>query len=71
MSDPMRVAVNTLGGPADVHRGIAEASDMAACALEFESGEIGVHRLLASQRSIGAAALPLPRQHLCANHPSN
>ena len=44
---------------------------MAACALEFESGEIGVYQLLASKRSIGAAALPLTRQHLCANHPSN
>lgn len=39
---------------------------MAACALEFESGEIGVYQLLASKRSIGAAALPLTRQHLYA-----
>ena len=43
---------------------------MAACALEFESGEIGVYQLLASKRSAGAAALPLTRQHLCPTHPS-
>ena len=37
---------------------------MAACALEFESGEIGVYQVLASKRSVGAALLPLTRQHL-------
>ena len=37
---------------------------MAACALEFESGEIGVYQVLASKRSIGAARLPLTREHL-------
>ena len=37
---------------------------MAACALEFESGEIGVYQVLASKRSVGAAQLPLTREHL-------
>ena len=37
---------------------------MAACALEFESGEIGVYQVLASKRSVGAARLPLTREHL-------
>ena len=37
---------------------------MAACALEFESGEIGVYQVLASKRSVGAALLPLTRHHL-------
>jgi cyclopropane-fatty-acyl-phospholipid synthase len=37
---------------------------MAACALEFESGEIGVYQVLASKRAGCAAALPLTRQHL-------
>jgi len=38
--------------------------EVAACALEFESGEIGVYQLLASRRAAGLAALPLTRQHL-------
>ncbi len=37
---------------------------MAACALEFESGEIGVHQILASKRAAGLTSLPLTRQHL-------
>ena len=37
---------------------------MAACALEFESGEIGVYQVLASKRAVGAARLPLTRAHL-------
>ena len=37
---------------------------MAACALEFESGEIGVYQVLASKRAVGAARLPLTREHL-------
>jgi cyclopropane-fatty-acyl-phospholipid synthase len=37
---------------------------MAACALEFESGEIGVYQVLASKRAGRAAALPLTRRHL-------
>lgn len=43
---------------------------MAACALEFESGEIGVYQLLASKRSVGANALPLTRHHLYPTQPS-
>lgn len=40
---------------------------MAACALEFESGEIGVYQVLGCKRGVGAAALPLTRRHLyCA-----
>ena len=37
---------------------------MAACALEFESGEIGVYQVLASKRAGRGAALPLTRRHL-------
>ena len=37
---------------------------MAACALEFESGEIGVYQVLGCKRGVGAAALPLARRHL-------
>ncbi len=37
---------------------------MAACALEFESGEIGVYQVLASKRAGCLAVLPLTRQHL-------
>lgn len=37
---------------------------MAACALEFESGEIGVYQILASKRAVGAARLPLTRKDL-------
>ncbi len=37
---------------------------MAACALEFESGEIGVYQLLTSKRATGPVALPLTRKHL-------
>ena len=35
---------------------------MAACALEFESGEIGVRQILASTRAGRATALPLTRR---------
>ena len=42
---------------------------MAACALEFESGEIGVYQLLGSKRTAGAASLPLTRRHLSPAHP--
>ncbi len=41
---------------------------MAACALEFESGEIGVYQILASKRVVGAALLPMTRSHLYAGH---
>jgi cyclopropane-fatty-acyl-phospholipid synthase len=37
---------------------------MVACALEFESGNIGVYQLLAIKRSEGLTTLPLTRQHL-------
>ncbi len=37
---------------------------MAACALEFESGEIGVYQILASKRAVGSTAMPLTRQHI-------
>ena len=37
---------------------------MAACALEFESGEIGVYQILASKRTVGSTSVPLTRQHL-------
>lgn len=39
---------------------------MTTCALEFESGEIGVYQLLASKRAAGATPLPLTRRHLYA-----
>ena len=37
---------------------------MAACALEFESGEIGVYQVLASKRATGAASQTLTRRHM-------
>ena len=37
---------------------------MAACALEFEGGELGIYQLLATKRSVGLTALPLTRRHL-------
>jgi cyclopropane-fatty-acyl-phospholipid synthase len=37
---------------------------MSACALQFESGEIGIYQVLASKRAIGALDLPLTRRHL-------
>jgi cyclopropane-fatty-acyl-phospholipid synthase len=37
---------------------------MAACALEFESGHIGIYQILASRRGANAAGLPLTRRHL-------
>jgi cyclopropane-fatty-acyl-phospholipid synthase len=37
---------------------------MAACALQFEAGEIGIYQVLASKRTAGSAALPLTRRHL-------
>ena len=39
---------------------------MTTCALEFESGEIGVYQVLASKRAAGATSLPLTRRHLYA-----
>ena len=37
---------------------------MAACALQFESGEIGIYQVLASKRAAGIPDLPLTRRHL-------
>jgi cyclopropane-fatty-acyl-phospholipid synthase len=37
---------------------------MAACALEFESGEIGVYQVLASKRAGADASPPLTRRHV-------
>ena len=37
---------------------------MTTCALEFESGDIGVYQVLASKRAAGATSLPLTRRHL-------
>jgi cyclopropane-fatty-acyl-phospholipid synthase len=37
---------------------------MAACALQFESGEIGIYQVLASKRAVGVPNLPLTRRHL-------
>ena len=44
---------------------------MAACALEFESGEIGVYQVLASKRAVGAAQTPLTRRHLYPVEPES
>jgi cyclopropane-fatty-acyl-phospholipid synthase len=40
---------------------------MAACAVEFESGEIGVYQVLASKRWKGAADLPMTRRYQYTN----
>jgi len=37
---------------------------MSACALQFESGEIGIYQVLASKRAAGVLELPLTRRHL-------
>jgi cyclopropane-fatty-acyl-phospholipid synthase len=39
---------------------------MAACALEFESGHIGIYQVLAAKRGPHHARLPLTRRHLYA-----
>jgi cyclopropane-fatty-acyl-phospholipid synthase len=39
-------------------------SYMAGCALEFESGHLGIYQVLASKRSVQSAGLPLTRRHL-------
>ena len=39
---------------------------MAACALEFESGEIGIFQVLAGKKAGGATQQPLTRRHLYA-----
>ena len=40
---------------------------MAASALEFEGGELGIYQILAAKRSVGLTALPLTRRHLYAD----
>jgi cyclopropane-fatty-acyl-phospholipid synthase len=40
---------------------------MAACALEFESGHLGIYQVLASKRGPQPARLPLTRRHLYLN----
>lgn len=37
---------------------------MAASALEFEGGELGIYQILAAKRCVGLTALPLTRRHL-------
>jgi len=37
---------------------------MAACALEFESGDIGVYQLLATRRIAGGTPVPMTRRHM-------
>lgn len=45
---------------------------MAACALEFESGEIGVYQVLAGKRNPGTASMLLTRRHLYRSlHPGD
>jgi len=40
---------------------------MAACAMDFESGQLGIYQVLASKRGDPAARLPLTRRHVyCA-----
>ena len=39
---------------------------MAASALEFEGGELGIYQILACKRSVGLTVLPLTRRHLYA-----
>ena len=44
---------------------------MAASALEFEGGELGIYQILAAKRSVGLTKLPLTRRHIYTdiNHP--
>jgi cyclopropane-fatty-acyl-phospholipid synthase len=37
---------------------------MAACALDFEAGGIGIYQVLAGKRAVGNLSLPLTRRHL-------
>jgi cyclopropane-fatty-acyl-phospholipid synthase len=37
---------------------------MSACALEFESGHVGIYQVLATKRAAGNLPLPLTRRHL-------
>ena len=42
---------------------------MAACALQFETGEIGIYQVLANKRATGVPDLPLTRRHLYCEQP--
>ncbi len=44
---------------------------MAACALEFEKGRIGIYQILANKREIGQSSLPLTRKHIYAKYVEN
>jgi cyclopropane-fatty-acyl-phospholipid synthase len=37
---------------------------MAACALEFEAGGVGIYQILAGKRAAGSLPLPLTRRHI-------
>jgi cyclopropane-fatty-acyl-phospholipid synthase len=37
---------------------------MAACALEFEAGDIGIYQVLASKRAAGNLPVPLTRRYM-------
>jgi cyclopropane-fatty-acyl-phospholipid synthase len=37
---------------------------MAACALDFESGQIGIYQILAGKRAVGSLPLPLTRRYM-------
>jgi cyclopropane-fatty-acyl-phospholipid synthase len=37
---------------------------MAACALEFEAGDIGIYQVLAGKRATGSLPLPLTRRYM-------
>jgi cyclopropane-fatty-acyl-phospholipid synthase len=37
---------------------------MAACALEFEAGGVGIYQILAGKRAAGGLPLPLTRRHI-------
>jgi cyclopropane-fatty-acyl-phospholipid synthase len=39
---------------------------MAACALDFEAGSIGIYQVLAGKRAAGTLPLPLTRRDLYA-----
>jgi cyclopropane-fatty-acyl-phospholipid synthase len=43
---------------------------MAACAMEFETGELGIYQILATRRGKGGAQLPLTRDYMYAPRPS-
>jgi len=66
--DPLRLAEAYFGD--DMLQYVSESTYrvwrlyMAACALEFESGEIGVSQVLASKRAAGRTSPPLTRRYM-------